>query len=208
MKSGIFLFDELKVSDVTGRNTAVKFFQLTLHVLDFNLLVFDVFDFIVDKVKVFDVISIIFQEFRIGFKTFAEVFNCSFRLSHSSFHERSKLPSVDINFGDKLGGQNRGNFVSIDVEATFGNIFDFLNNKIIPFCEFMDFWLDFLEGDISFFPVGHLEVFHEHEDFFDLSIIFFNVVWGRFEVISDFIEHVVPDVVELDRLIDDESDIW
>ena len=72
----------------------------------------------------------------------------------------------------------------------------------------MNFALDLLKGDISFFPIRHFKGFHKVKNNLDLTIIFFNVLRSWIEVITHFIKHVASDIIELNRLVNDMTNIW
>lgn len=67
--------------------------------------------------------------------------------------------------------------------------------------------LDLFESDIALLPVGHLEIVHEVENNFDLAIILLNIIGCWLEILPDFFEHIGSDVVEFNRLIDDEANV-
>lgn len=72
----------------------------------------------------------------------------------------------------------------------------------------MDLLTDLLEGHVSFLPVWHLELIEEGEDLLDLLVILLDVVTGNPEVTLHLVQHLVPHLVELNRLVDDETDVW
>ena len=71
----------------------------------------------------------------------------------------------------------------------------------------MDFALDLFKSNVSLLPIRHLKGFHEVEDNLHLPVVLLDVVWSRIEIVSHFVQHIRPDVVELHRLVDDVTDI-
>lgn len=61
----------------------------------------------------------------------------------------------------------------------------------------MDLLSDFLEGDVSLLPVGHLELVQEGKDLLDLLVVFLDIITSNAEVSLHLVQHFIPYLVEL-----------
>lgn len=104
-------------------------------------------------------------------------------------------------------GQPGRNLAAINVEAAFGDIFDFCFDLWIPFSEVVDSLSDFIKGYVAFLPFWHLENFENGQNFSYFLIILFDIILGNAEILSDLFVHFTSDSVELNWLRNDASDI-
>ena len=72
----------------------------------------------------------------------------------------------------------------------------------------MYFLSNFLECNISLLPVRHLEGIEEAEDLSNLLVILFNIVSSNLKILSNLIEHLSSNIIELHWLGNDQPDIW
>jgi hypothetical protein len=200
LQNQVFFFQKLEFSCMIGIDGALQFFKLTLHVFNFNFLVFQAFIFRHDTVKVFNVFTILSEHERLFFgnvEDFDKLFNRLFGFAHFFYHQQRELGFVCFELLLQFMSESGSNFTSIDVKTAFRNVLDFGLDFRVPFSKVVNSLSDFLKGDIAFLPFGHLEDFENGENLSNFFVVFFDVIAGNAEVFSDFFAHFASDSVEL-----------
>lgn len=114
---------------------------------------------------------------------------------------------ISIEFWLQFMSKSCSDLATINVEASFGNIFDFSLDLWIPFCKVVNSLSDLVERYIAFLPLWHLEHFQDSQNLSDFFVIFLNIIMGNAEILSNLFIHRVSDSVEFYRLSHNTSDI-
>lgn len=96
---------------------------------------------------------------------------------------------------------------TINVEASFGNIFDFSFYLRIPFCKVVNSLSDLIKRHIAFLPLWHLEHLQDSQNLSDFFVIFLNIIMRHTKVFSNLFIHFISDSVEFYRLSHNTSKI-
>lgn len=181
-------------------DTTFQFLQLTLHTLNLILLSLERFEFIEYFIVVFNIISILFNSLiRIGqsFDMMIDHFTC---LLHFILHQQSQLILISFKFIFQVPCDVIGNLTSINVQASFWNIFNLSFNLSVPLCEKLNFLFYFSKSYFSLLPFWHLESWQKSKNLSNFFVVIFNVICWNIEILLNFVHHLVSKIIVLNRL--------
>lgn len=95
---------------------------------------------------------------------------------HFLDHEFTQFAFIHIKLVLKVSGDMICHFTTVDIQAPFWNIFNFVFYVLIPFGELLNLLFNLIESDLSLFPIGHLEGRKKSKYFSDNLVVIIDVI--------------------------------